>query len=186
LLLQFYQPQYQLDAGFAQDAIGYRLQLVRLISGMTIGADVSADIPVQPGVKLKPGLQARTMTGRVLFERWGDNTLTIAMLHYLHLRAVDEHERWPALCQTQQGPLSSLFCRLADTCSAVHKEARYFLARQPQDGFDVAFFATMRGFNQRTVSFAQALEALGKLSERQYPLWQQDKLTFPGRTELAE
>ncbi|MBB3211781.1 hypothetical protein FHW67_001049 [Herbaspirillum sp. Sphag1AN] len=186
LLLRFYRPQYQQDAGFAPDATGYRLQLVRLVSGMTIGADISADIPVQPGVELKLGLQAQTMTGRVLFERWGHNTLTAPMMHYLHLLAVDEHERWQALCQAQQKALSGLFCRLADARSAVHKEARYFLARQAQDDFDVAFFATMRGFDQRTVSFAQAQSALGKLLQRQYPLWQQDKLTFPGRIELAK
>ncbi|WP_071116883.1 hypothetical protein [Chromobacterium sphagni] len=185
LLLRFYQPQYQRQADFPAEAAGYRLQLARMSASGDAAVSLSGGIPVQPGVSLELGFAVGVSASTVFYERWGDNSLTAPMMHYLHLQAVGEPERWPGLCQAQAQGLSGLYRQLADEGSAVHKEAEYFLRRQPQDGFGQRFFAAMRAFADGSGSFAQAGAALDEMLQRQYPLWQADKQAFPGLVEHA-
>ena len=180
LLLRFYRPQYQQREDFPAHAAGYRLQLLRLEIDSSHSMGLS--LPVQPGLTL--GLGGAGGATRVLYESWGDNSLTAPMMHYLHLQAINEPERWQVMCKMQRRSLSRLLRRLADEHSAVHQEACYFLRAQPQDGFATRFFAAMRGFDAGTVSVAQAQAVLDTFLERQYPLWQADKQAFAGRLEL--
>ncbi|WP_047236236.1 hypothetical protein [Chromobacterium subtsugae] len=184
LLLRFYQPQYQRQADFPAAAAGYRLQLARVSASVDGSAALSGGVPLQPGVSLELGLSAGASSSAVLHERWGDNSLSAPMMHYLHLQAVGEPERWPALRESQREALSGLFRQLADDGAAVHQEAGYFLARQPQDGFGERFFAAMRAFASGSGGFDAAGAALEALLQRQYPLWQADKMSFPGLVEL--
>lgn len=183
LLLRFYRPQYQGQADFPQDAAGFRLQLARVVASGDASVNLSGGVPLQPGVSLELGLSAGGSAATVLHERWGDNTLSAPMMHYLHLQGVGESERWQGIADRQQASLGGLFRQLADGGSAVRKEAEYFLRRQPQDGFGERFFGAMREFAAGRLGFDAARERLDELMQRQLPLWQADKLAFPGLVE---
>ncbi|WP_434654259.1 hypothetical protein [Chromobacterium violaceum] len=183
LLLRFYRPQYQGQADFPQEAAGFRLQLARVVANGDASVALSGGVPLQPGVSLELGLSAGGSASVVAYERWGDNTLTAPMMHYLHLQGVGEPERWQGMADMQKPALSGLFRQLADPGSAVRKEAEYFLKRQPQDGFGERFFAAMSGFSSGEVDFDGARAALDEMMQRQLPLWQADKLAFPGLVE---
>ncbi|UGA39624.1 hypothetical protein JOS77_09315 [Chromobacterium haemolyticum] len=129
---------------------------------------------------LTPGSSATAVLG----ERWGDNSLSAPLMHYLHLKAVDESERWPAMREAQRPALEALCRKLAEPDSAVRQEAGYYLKRQGVDGAD--FFAAMERFaasGSRRAGDA-ALDALDAMMERQLPLWQADKQSFAGWEEL--
>ncbi|MGC0152630.1 hypothetical protein ACPRNU_09245 [Chromobacterium vaccinii] len=183
LLLRFYRPQYHSEADFPARAAGFRLQLSRVSASGEAALSVSGGVPLQPGVSLELGLNAGASAGVVLRERWGDNSLSAPMMHYLHLQAVGEAERWPDLRLDQRPALQGLFRRLAEPGSAVRAEAEYFLRRQPQDGFGERFAEAMRGHGDGEAGFTRAEAALEELMQRQYPLWQADKLAFPGWSE---
>ncbi|WP_434626716.1 hypothetical protein [Chromobacterium sp. CV08] len=183
LLLRFYKPQYQGEADFPSSAAGFRLQLSRVLASGEAALALSGGVPLQPGVSLELGLNAGASAGIVLRERWGDNSLSAPMMHYLHLQAVGEAARWPDLRLDQRPALQGLFRRLAEPGSAVRAEAEYFLRRQPQDGFGERFDAAMRGHGDGEAGFRRAEAALEELMQRQYPLWQADKLAFPGWSE---
>ena len=90
LLLRFYRPQYQTQADFPAEAAGFRLQLSRVSASGDLGLSASGGVPLQPGVSLELGLNAGASATAVLGERWGDNSLSAPLMHYLHLKAVDE------------------------------------------------------------------------------------------------
>lgn len=182
LLLRFYRPQYQQQADFPADAAGHRLQLIRVSASGDLALTASGGVPLQPGVSLELGLDLGAATTSVLYERWGDNSLTAPLMHYLHLKAVGEEERWADKKQAQRPALEALFRQLARPDSAVRREAEYFLKRQGDDGR--AFFSAMAGFASGGLGFDAAAAALDALMERQYPLWQADKQAFAGWEEL--
>ncbi|TFZ48666.1 hypothetical protein E5C26_20205 [Serratia proteamaculans] len=185
LLLRFYRPRYQLQEGFPQAAAGFHLQLARITSDSNASGALSAGIPLQPGVSLALGLRAGGTVNSVLYERWGDNSLTAPMMHYLHLQQVGEPERWQDMVAMQQPALKGLFRQLARLDSAVRKEAGHFLKHQAQDGFEEKFFATMQDFSSGKKSFDDARILLDELMLRQLPLWRKEKAAFHGWVEQA-
>ncbi|WP_156187773.1 hypothetical protein [Chromobacterium sp. LK11] len=184
LLLRFYRPQYQTQADFPAEAAGFRLQLSRVSASGNLGVSASGGVPLQPGVSLELGLNAGASATAVLGERWGDNSLSAPLMHYLHLKGVNESERWPALRVAQRPALEALCRKLAEPGSAVRQEADYYLRRQGADGVD--FFAAMERFAASGSKPAgdAALDALDAMMERQLPLWQADKQSFAGWEEL--
>ncbi|HEJ7043034.1 TPA: hypothetical protein SMF55_004839 [Serratia liquefaciens] len=185
LLLRFYRPRYQIQEGFPQAAAGFHLQLARVTSDSNASGALSASIPLQPGVSLAPGFSAGSAVNSVLYERWGNNSLTAPMMHYLHLQQVGEPERWQEMVAMQQPALKDLFRQLARQDSAVSKEAGYFLQHQAQDGFEEKFFATMQDFSAGKKRFDDARIVLDELMLRQLPLWQQEKTAYQGWVEQA-
>ncbi|POB00622.1 hypothetical protein C2134_00705 [Chromobacterium sinusclupearum] len=183
LLLRFYRPQYQRQADFPADAAGYRLQLIRVSAGGDVGLSLAGGVPVQPGVSVELGLDIGTSATSVLYERWGDNSLSAPLMHYLHLKAVGEEARWLDKRQEQRQALEALCRQLARPDSAVRGEANYFLKRQQWDG--TRFFAVVEAFAAGHGSFEAAIEELEALMERQYPQWQIDKQDFAGWEELS-
>lgn len=184
LLLRFYRPQYQTQADFPAEAAGFRLQLSRISASGNLGVSASGGVPLQPGVSLELGLNAGASATAVLGERWGDNSLSAPLMHYLHLKAVDESERWPAMREAQRPALEALCRKLAEPGSAARQEAGYYLKRQGVDGAD--FFAAMADYAASGSRLAgdAALDALDAMMERQLPLWQADKQSFAGWEEL--
>ncbi|MBM2885052.1 hypothetical protein JFK97_11690 [Chromobacterium phragmitis] len=182
LLLRFYRPQYQRLADFPADAAGYRLQLSRVSASGDLGLSIAGGVPVQPGISVELGLDIGASATSVLYERWGDNSLSAPLMHYLHLKAVGEEARWPDKRQEQRLALEALCRQLARPDSAVRGEANYFLKRQQQDS--AGFFAIMEAFAAGCGSAEAAIAELEALMERQYPQWQMDKQAFAGWEEL--
>ncbi len=180
LLLRFYKPRYQTLKEFPAEAAAYRLQFFRVSQSLDLAMALSGSVPVQPGVSAELGLTLGESFSTVLLERWGSKTLSGPMMHYFHLRQVEElDERWKTLCTAQHEPLQKLFSQLADPDSPVHAEAAYFLRQQEQEGeltLTNQFFSAMTQFKQADVhSFNVAKDVLDTFLERQYPLWQLQK-----------
>ena len=204
-LFRFYRAPYLKEI----DENKYRLQLIRLLSNLDGTISMSGDVPVATGMGVGASLRLGASSSTSLYERWGDHSLSAPMMHYLHLMNVGEIDRWSKLRLQQRGALSDLFRQIASPYSAAQKEALYFLLKQedhensqhpelsdtsestaqataqtPQRYFDQNFFAAMRAFKEDTGTFENAALQFEKLMERQFPLWQAEKLQFAGREEL--
>lgn len=199
VMFRFFQPNYQNAEGFPDKARGYQLQLTRVSTDriMKLAGGVSIPTPVA-GLTVDLGMKLNDTVSDVDSERWGESSLSAPMMHYMNLKGIGESARWAALsnaCLYEKSATGSdSFLKLAGNLineqSAVHHEATYFLQRQQEclgvdDRFKELFFIVMQKFvdqpdNQINRELAQLV--IKTLMERQFPLWEEEKLRFVGRT----
>ncbi|WP_115226537.1 hypothetical protein [Iodobacter fluviatilis] len=202
VMFRFFQPNYQKAQGFPDKAKGYQLQLTRVSTERSVKLAGAVSIPTPvAGLMIDIGGRLSNAASHVLLERWGENSLSAPMMHYTNLKAIDESSRWAALsntCLYKKSPTGEdLFLKLASNLcnieSAVHHEVKFFLSSQDkslgsEDHFSRDFFNNMLSFvkfdNQDNRKLAQ--ECLEKLIERQFLLWQEERLKFTGRVRGME
>lgn len=182
LQFRFYQPDYQQQSDFPEEAQGFNLQLTRMKVIGNLGVEASTGVPVQPGVSLELGISGGTETTYVPYERWGSNSMTAPMMHFMHTKNVDESERWTQISDKQRPALKEMFKEMANPESRVKHEAEYFLKKLDDDG--VTFFSTMQGYANGQRSFDAAMSEFNRLAENYFPLWQEQKAAFPGKEKL--
>ncbi|MEJ2795852.1 hypothetical protein WAE56_20820 [Iodobacter sp. LRB] len=197
VMFRFFQPNYQQAEAFPHAAKGYQLQLTRVTTERI--AKLSGAVPIvtpAAGLTVNVGGKLNSKATHVHLERWGENSLSAPMMHYMNLKGINESSRWEKLsndCLYENSSGEDSFLKLAQNLvtkqSAVHLEAEYFLDCQKvgldkEDSFAKDFFVTMLNFvvfnNQTNRKLAQ--ESFEKLIERQYPLWEEEKLRYIGRT----
>lgn len=130
-VIRLFTPRFQQEPGFPAGAKGAHLQTVRVSVGSAHGMNLSAPVPMAPGVSAKVGVQYQRLEQIPQREWLHSSTITGLLLRYnsLHTRDSSEATVWANLLERHGPDVDRLAQALATPGSVAASEARYWLHR---------------------------------------------------------
>ncbi|WP_312317937.1 hypothetical protein [Stenotrophomonas sp.] len=130
-VIRLFSPRFQQEPGFPAGAKGSHLQTVRVSVGSAHGMNLTAPVPMAPGVSAKVGLQYQRLEQIPQREWLHSSTITGLLLRYnsLHTRDSSEATVWANMLERHGPDVDRLAQALATPGSVAASEARYWLHR---------------------------------------------------------
>lgn len=167
--LRYFQPFYQQDSNFPDDARGLHLQHVRVqhVRGTRLGLQVP--VAAAPGLNVELGLEVgRTHVSAARPDVFGSRSLVGCLLRYQSLRGQSPDSAWQCMQTSHLGSLLALAGALCDPKGPARAEAQFWLERGGHSPTALQCFTADRrlpagpgaGNDPRTIAVLADLKAL--------------------------